>query len=162
MEQIEIRSEKVRNLIGIIPPVLIRIGNLLILFLLLVIVIIGSFITVPNTIFCDVQVYKKKDSDTLQLAIISTPKIITKPIEKGKSLKIYKGGVLLYKGTLDERLDNIKIHPDMLQVFVPISLTETIITKEQMSFFLENNTHLICEIEIDNQPIIKNIFKSFF
>ena len=44
-EQIELRSEKVRNLIGEMPPFLIRWGNaiLLIIWLLLVIIAIGLF-----------------------------------------------------------------------------------------------------------------------
>lgn len=117
-------------------------------------------IKVPNILSCDVQVHEQKDG-AVQLAVVSISKIITKPVEKGKLVKIYKNGVLLYNGTLDKKIDTIDISSDKLQLFVPISLSETIITKEQMILFLGDNSHLVCEIEIDNQPIINSIFKSF-
>jgi hypothetical protein len=157
MEQIEIRSEKIRNFIGVIPPFFIRLGNLLIFSLLIILFIVGNFIKIPNTLSCDIQIVRVQN-DNIQLAIVSISKIITTPIEKGKPVKIYKDGVLLYNGTLNKQLDKIKILPEKLQVFLPVSLSDTIITKEQMYLFLENNVHLICEIEIDNQPIIKIIF----
>jgi hypothetical protein len=160
MEQIEIRSEKVRNFIGGIPPFLIRLGNLLIFSLLIIFFIIGNLIKIPNTLSCEVQIIREQNDDTIQLVIVSVTKIITKPIETGKSVKIYKDGVLLYNGTLNKQLDMIRILPDTLQVFLPVSLTDTIITKEQMHLFLENNTRLICEIEIETQSLIKSIFRS--
>jgi hypothetical protein len=157
MEKIELRSEKVRNLVGIIPPFLIRLGNLFIFFLLMIILIIGSLIKVPSIISCNVQVFEQEN--TVQLAVVSISKLITDPIEKGKSVKIYKDGVLLFKGILDKKIDQIDITTSNFRVFIPISLPQTITTKEQMKLFLNNNSHLICEIEIDNQSIIKNIFK---
>lgn len=38
MERIELRSEKVRNLIGTVPPVLVRIGNICLITLLAVLI----------------------------------------------------------------------------------------------------------------------------
>jgi len=159
MEQIEIRSEKIRNLIGIIPPNLIRIGNLLIFILLVVMIIIGSFIKVPNILACNVQAYKKDDG-TVALAVVSISKAISQPIEEGKSLKIYMDGVLLYTGKLNEKIDKIIVSLDTLKIFIPVTLDETITTKEQMTFILENSACFICNIEIDNQPIINNIFRN--
>ena len=40
-EKIELRSEKVRNLIGEIPPLLIRWGNTILLVILVLLAIIG-------------------------------------------------------------------------------------------------------------------------
>lgn len=40
-EKIELRSEKVRNLIGEIPPLLIRWGNTILLAILILLAIIG-------------------------------------------------------------------------------------------------------------------------
>ncbi len=40
-EKIELRSEKVRNLVGEIPPLLIRWGNTILLIILILLAIIG-------------------------------------------------------------------------------------------------------------------------
>jgi hypothetical protein len=157
MEQIELRSEKVRNLIGIIPPFLIRLGNLFIFFLLGIILIIGNLIKIPTIVTGEVQVFEKEK--TIELAVVSLSKLITVPIEKGQPVKIYKDGVLLYRGSLSKKLDKLDISTENFPVFIPISLPQTINIKEQMELSLENNSYLICEIEIDNQSIFKNIFK---
>jgi hypothetical protein len=43
-EKIELRSEKVRNLIGQMPPFLIRWGNTILIVVLLLLVIAGYFV----------------------------------------------------------------------------------------------------------------------
>ena len=43
-EQVELRSEKVRNLIGQMPPFLIRWGNTILFFILVALVAIGSWL----------------------------------------------------------------------------------------------------------------------
>jgi hypothetical protein len=80
MEKIELRSEKVRNFIGIIPPFLIRLGNIFIFFLLIMILITGYVVKLPNTVSCDVQVCEREGN--VQLAVTSVSKLIITPIRK--------------------------------------------------------------------------------
>lgn len=47
-ENIELRSEKVQNIIGRIPPKLVRYGTFYIIILLLVLILAAIYIELPN------------------------------------------------------------------------------------------------------------------
>ena len=48
-DDIELRSEKVRNLLGEMPPSLVRWGTVIIIVLFLVLLLIGCFMPYPHT-----------------------------------------------------------------------------------------------------------------
>ena len=47
-DEIELRSEKVRNLLGEMPPSLVRWGTVIIIVLFLILLLIGCFMPYPH------------------------------------------------------------------------------------------------------------------
>lgn len=68
-DNIELRSEKVRNLIGQVPPVIIRAG-ISVIFIIILILLIGSwFFKIEYTIKTTAAIYQNNDSLIIQLKI---------------------------------------------------------------------------------------------
>ena len=59
--QVEIKSEKVQNIIGQIPPILLRYGTAIIFLSLLVLIFIASIIPYKHTIDTTIMVQKTSD-----------------------------------------------------------------------------------------------------
>ncbi len=132
---IELRSEKVRNIVGQIPPLLIRQGVLIIGLTLLVLFIISSFVPYKKTIPVEITIYK------------------TPQIEKITALN---DGVLL--------LDSILQEAEANQVIGNLLFNDTILpikskTKGKIIWNLQNNdsvrknTLLCVVIPLQNKAI---------
>lgn len=152
---LELRSEKVRNIIGQVPPVLIRTGNLLIFIALIVFLSIGYFVKSPELLRFDVETVAGENGTEFML--VSTLKVITSPIPKGCIVRIYKKNVLLFTGKLEQRIDSVNISDKNTRVILPISIPDTIVSPDGMKVSLSENTKLQCEIELENKPTIKKI-----
>lgn len=81
-DNIELRSEKVRNLIGQIPPVIIRAG-ISVIFIIILILLIGSwFFKFEYTIKTTAAIYQNNDSLIIQLKIPANEISKIKPGQK--------------------------------------------------------------------------------
>lgn len=67
MPKIELRSEKVRVLIGAVPPSLIRYGNICLMILLMILFILANIIKLPNNMECDVIAQEGSDQSLFLL-----------------------------------------------------------------------------------------------
>ena len=61
-KEIELRSEKVRNIVGQVPPVILRKGILIISFAIFVLLVIAWFLPYPETITIKIKLYSTPQS----------------------------------------------------------------------------------------------------
>lgn len=156
-QDIQLRSEKVRHIIGQVPPVLIRTGNLLIFVALIVLLSVGCFVKSPVLLRFNVEAVKCKNGTEFML--VSTPQAITSPIPGGCIVRIYKKNVLLFTGKLEKQIDSINISNKNIHFILPMTVPNTIVSSDGIKISLAVNTDLRCEVELENKPIIKKIFR---
>lgn len=156
-QDIQLRSEKVRHIIGQVPPVLIRTGNLLIFVALIVLLSIGCFVKSPVLLRFNVEAVECKNGTEFML--VSTPQAITSPIPEGCIVRIYKKNTLLFTGKLEKQIDSINISNKNIHFILPMSVPDTIVSPDGIKISLSNNVELQCEVELENKPIIKKIFR---
>lgn len=159
MEKIELRSEKVRSLIGSIPPTLVRYGNICLIGLISILICLAYFVEIPNTIDCNLIVEEKDNSS--KLIITSCSKFINEKIAKGTPVSVYKNNDLIFTGFLSSDLENVFLTEDNVETYLPIDLPETIIINNQIHLGLKRGANLRAQIEINNQSILRNIFNRF-
>lgn len=156
MKTIELRSEKVRNIIGSIPPILVRTGNILVIIFISVLLGVSSIIKVPNTVNCEIIIEKKSDNGAI-LKIISLKKIITKPIKKGAKVRVYIDNDFLFTGKLSSNLSHIELKDNKINI-APLSL-DKIILNEKMMLTISEKSKLNGVIFLDENSILESVFK---
>jgi hypothetical protein len=77
-KDIELRSEKVRNIVGQIPPILLRRGITIISFILLSLFVSAYFIPYPETIHLDIQLQDVSNSEKIKGTAHCSPLIKSK------------------------------------------------------------------------------------
>lgn len=110
-DNIELRSEKVRSIIGQIPPWIIRSG-ISVIFLVVVALLIGSYhFKYPYTITTTVEFVKKDNSI---IGIIKIPANEISKVKKGQEVEIYFDNVknlngFVFKSTINEVSNTVNI-----------------------------------------------------
>lgn len=159
MEKIELRSEKVRNLIGVVPPILVRMGNICLIMLLATLFILAYFIKIPNVVDCNVIVEENDNSTKLLLS--SCSKIINEIIPQGTLVSIYKNNDLLFTAILSQDLERINLTGDNYEVLLPLEVPENIIINNTIRLELKNKASLNAKIELDNHSILQSVFSKY-
>jgi hypothetical protein len=86
-ENIELRSEKVRNIIGIIPPIIIRYGIGIIISVLILLISAAFFIPYPKNLNIDIIILSDKKSYNFY-AEAYIPYSVISQIKKGMPVQI--------------------------------------------------------------------------
>lgn len=154
MEKVEIKSEKVRTLMGKIPPIIIRMGNICILGIITVLFISSSIIKVPTTVSVDAVVRNKQGY--MKIYIQSISKVIETPIHKGCIVKVYNQNRLLAKGFLSNDINTIVITGNGQKLEKEILVEEESRDKKINIRYLEG-CHLKATIEIKKESLIERI-----
>lgn len=160
MEKIELRSEKVRNLIGTVPPTLVRFGSICLIALLTILVAVAYFVKIPNVMDCNIVIEEKDDST--KFIVTSCSKIVHKIISKGTPVYVYKNNDLLFTGFLSCDLENVYLSRNNFEVNLQIEVPENILINNQIRLDLKNGATLSAKIKLDNQSILKNVFNMFY
>lgn len=66
-DNIELRSERVRNIIGQIPPIMVRIGSCIVFFIVFLLFLFAAFIPYPENVKCKIEL-ENTNNDTIMLA----------------------------------------------------------------------------------------------
>lgn len=156
MEKIELRSEKVRNIIGAIPPLLVRVGNICLITLLAILFSMAYFIKIPNELECNVIV-KECDNST-KLLLTSCPKMVNEIVPKGTLVSIYKDNDLLFTTTLIQDVKHISLTENNYEILLPIDVPENIIINNTIQLELKNKANLNAKIKLDNHSILQSVF----
>lgn len=110
-DNIELRSDKVRSIIGQIPPWIIRSGMMIILLVVVSLLIGSYYFKYPYTITTTVEFVKKDNSF---IGIVKIPANEISKIEKGQEVEIYFDEIeningLMFKSTLNEISNDVTI-----------------------------------------------------
>jgi|GEM_PF-5977913 hypothetical protein len=154
MEKIELRSEKVRNIIGIVPPFIVRAGNLSLFLLVIILLVVSSLVRVPVKLHC--SAVTEINNDSIVLHINSMDKLLTEPIDKGKLVNVYKNDRLLFTGTTIIALTKVNLYNDGIKTVLPLKVNREIYNNN-MKYVINDELELICEILLDDRSIFENI-----
>ncbi|PKP11214.1 MAG: hypothetical protein CVU08_12645 [Bacteroidetes bacterium HGW-Bacteroidetes-3] len=110
-DNIELRSDKVRSIIGQIPPLIIRSGISVILLVIIVLLIGSCYFKYPYTITTTVEFSQIGNS---YIGIVKIPANEISKVKKGQEVEIYFENIknlngLMFKSTLDEISNKITI-----------------------------------------------------
>lgn len=146
---IELRSEKARNIIGKVPPILLRIGTMIITSVVVVILALMYYIPYPQTISLDVETIRTNQGYIASGVI---------PIKDAKSIKVkQKVDILLYslKGDFSTKgeVNNI-IEVNTGNACVEI-LIDTVGVDARLSYMPSGSATII----ISSLPILKRLIK---
>jgi hypothetical protein len=154
MENIELRSEKVRNLIGSIPPVIVRLGNILVLCFILILFALSNFIKIPNTVKCNIMA--KGDRGHLTYHITSIERVINYPLPKDSKVYIYSDNELIEVARLRTSLNEISLSGENIDVDIPLYLDDKC-NGVGVQVNINPGTTLRCEIVLDDISILNHI-----
>ena len=154
MEKIELRSEKVRNIIGIVPPSIVRAGNLSLFLLVIILLAVSSLIRVPVKIHC--SAVTQINNDSIVLLINSMDKLLTEPISKGRLVNVYKNDRLLFTGTTIMELTEVSLYNDGIKTALQLKVNREIYSNN-MKYVINNKLELNCEILLDDRSVFENI-----
>ena len=110
-KNIELRSDKVRSIIGQIPPWIIRSGITIILLVIIALLVGSYYFKYPYTISTSVEFVKKDNSF---VGIIKIPANEISKVKKGQKVEIYFDKVknvngLTFKSRIKEISNNVTI-----------------------------------------------------
>ena len=113
MEQIELRSEKVRNIIGQIPPSIIRYGIIVIFLIIIILLTVSYFFKFPETI--NTTAYFKIKNDTL-VTYVNIPANSINKVKKGNKVIIILDNIL--------NLNNEKVETQITEIDKNITINK--------------------------------------
>ena len=155
IDNIELRSDKVRSIIGQIPPWIIRNGILVILLVITSLLIGSYYFKYPYTITSTIEFIKK---DTSFVGIIKIPANEISKIKKGQEVEIYFENVkningLSFKTSLKEISNKITVIDKNGFYTAKINKVENLNIKEL--------TKGIAKIKTDEISFFERIIKPF-
>lgn len=111
LDNIELRSDKVRTIIGQIPPWIIRSGIMVILIVVIALLVGSYYFKYPYTITTTVEFVKKDNSF---IGIVEIPANKISKIKKGQEVEIYfdklkNANGLTFKSKIDDVSNNVTI-----------------------------------------------------
>lgn len=125
-KDIELRSEKIKNIIGQIPPLLIRYGNSILCFVFLLLIILATCIPFPHKVNMDIYFELDKMEETKLSAIIFVPSNMILQLQRAKeirfSLDIYQNDIFVPTKIDSISLEKRIFNQDLYQkIFVAMS-----------------------------------------
>jgi len=161
-DNIELRSEKVRNIIGKIPPRIVRIG-ISVLFLIVLIVLFGSyFFRYPETVQGEANLLSRVDSSSNYYVQATLPyRFITKIHQQQSALIEMEGYDKSRYGLLRGRLIEVFPTPITLRGMnffkVTIRLDDGMITTQKKTIPFYPNMKGDARIVVGEQPLLEKL-----
>ncbi|MFI3322826.1 MAG: hypothetical protein R3Y50_09935 [Rikenellaceae bacterium] len=150
-DNFELRSEKVRNVIGGIPSVTIRIGTTVLAMVIFVIITLMYCIPYPRTVTFDISI-NLFDKDYIAVSNVDVEDV--KFLERGQNAR-----VLLLSVSGDYMLDGVvsKISQMRGEALIQIKFSQS---KEYVNL-LSTQPNGEATVVISNKPLLKNLIDSF-
>lgn len=115
---IDLRSEKVSEIIGRIPPKIIRYGNLIFVGIFVLLLFIASLIPIPNKLICRVS---SSDNNSMTLLFDEVP---NKPVSRGDEIELFYDNTKIISGTITRVSDSLIIDNSCLQLKIEVLVSE--------------------------------------
>lgn len=158
MEKIELRSEKVRNIIGKIPPYVIRSGITLIIILSVSILINCAFISVPVFIECKVTI-KNQDNKLVVEKIYFDDNInLNNKITKNSLIILSLGNNEMCQLKFNSDITDYSISSDGIYIVNPNIIMPGIIHSGHTNLSIENDIMLNGRIQLKKISLLSSFF----
>lgn len=155
---IELRSEKVRNIIGKIPPLLIRSGISFMTFIVSVLLLTGWFVPYPENLRIPIEIKSNKEQDVQAIAYIPYSYITQLKTEMSVEVELERYSARNYgyiKGVICSKNKNI-IRQGEERYFTVIIRLFYSNTKIEIMEQMKGQAFIL----ISNESILKHIFKT--
>jgi len=162
-DNIELRSEKVRNIIGQIPPRIIRLG-ITVIFVIIIGILIGTYFFEYNyTIETTAIIKQKNDTTFIEIRIPANEK---NKVKKGHSVILSFGNIQnLYNQKVETEIQGI---PKLIQIenkqgfyLAKITIVDNLMTTENEKIVLSEKIVLKAEIITDKISFFDRIIRPF-
>ncbi|MBS9768012.1 MAG: hypothetical protein KGV44_10805 [Flavobacteriaceae bacterium] len=150
MDKIELRSEKVRNIIGAIPPFIVRLGNVFLVLIIATLFLVAMIVEIPKSV--EGVVVVKGDS----LYLTEIDKIIDSKIPKGVEVKIFKEGKLFYNGFTQKAITEVSLKAKVINVEIPIKINKKV-NNGAISFSVSDGVKFDCKIILPSSSLWNEI-----
>lgn len=149
---IELRSQKVRNIIGSIPPIIVRIGHILIVYILVFLVFLAKTVEIPNELNCNLKYIKKLD-DNIILEITSFEKPIFNKIPPNTPIEIFYKNKPIFESKLISSIDSIRLSENII-------ITKSIVNvnNKNIKIDIDSSTPLEGKIKLSSDTIWNYLF----
>lgn len=158
MEKIELRSEKVRNIIGKIPPYVIRLGITLIIIMSVLILVNCSFISVPVFVDCKVMIKKDKNKLIVDKILFNNDMNLNNKIDRNSSLNLFLGNTSICQLKFDSDVTDYSISNDGIYVENPNVIMPNAIQFKYANFSIEKDIVLNGKIELKRISLLSSFF----
>lgn len=157
-EKIELRSEKVRNIIGEVPPVLVRSGIGIIFGLILLLFIAMYFIPYPETLKVEVIVTSASTHSVVAYADALVPFVYANQLEKDMEVRVDMEGYAeqdygLVKGTVTEVSGQLVTYSNKNYIIVKLLLHDNNYTE------LQTNMKGVASIMLSDKTLWEHLFR---
>jgi hypothetical protein len=166
-KEIELRSEKVRNIVGQIPPVLLRRGITIISLVLLVLLVSAYFVPYPETVHFDIALQSREDTEIIRGAGYCSPLIKSK-LKEGQMVNME---LLGYPSTLfglvEGRISTISPISETNTSGEPVFKIEILFPGELQTSYHQTIPYYpqmqgTGTVLLSNEPILKRFILSIF
>lgn len=148
-ENIELRSEKVRGIIGEIPHAIVRVGISVLFFVMLLLLFICYFIKVPTLIECDV---KARHGNKLMITADEM-----RDIPVGSSYQLKYNNAVIYTDTIKCTENTTSIDQGKVIYSIVMSLPDTI-RFEGRNIVINDYSSLKATIKTSDQRLLHKYF----
>lgn len=157
MEKIELRSEKVRNIIGKIPPHVIRSGITLIIILSVLILINCAFISVPVFIECRVTIRNQDNKLVVEKIYFDDNINLNNKIIKNSPIILSLGNNEMCQLEFNSDITDYSISSDGIYIVNPnIIVSGSIIHSGQTNLSIENDIMLNGRIQLKKISLLSS------
>lgn len=157
-KDIPIRDENVQEILSSTPRWMIRWGNLLFLFLVLLILFLSWLIKYPDTVSDSILITKSKDNKNY-IGIITSKKYAFQKVEAGQKVHI---SLLVYpeteNGILEGVVDTVYWNKQSKEYVSKIKLSTGLETTYGVKLNPETNLKALAKIIIKDKRLIENFF----
>jgi len=157
MEEIELRSEKVRNIMGVIPPYIIKTGITTIIILSAIIFISCSIISIPVFIDCDVTI--NKDKLSIQRIRLDRGVEVNETIKKNTPLEIILENQNIYNVYFDADISKLSVQNDGIYINNPSLYIPKILSLGNISYSIDDNIILRGRIRLRDINLLSHLLE---
>lgn len=158
-QDINLRDENVQEILTSVPHWMIRWGNILFLFLVLLIIFISWLIKYPDTVSDNVLIEKSTDNKNY-IGVVSSKKIAFQKVEEGQKVQI---SLFAYpeseNGILLGVVDTVYWNKSSKEYISKIKLSNELVTTYEVKVNPETNLDGLAKIIIKDKRLIENFFK---
>lgn len=155
MDNIELRSEKARNIIGQIPPLIMRIGITIIFAIVIVLLLFAYYFKYPYLIAVEGKIISNSNNSYCEIKV---PSIYESEIKASQKITIYLNNISYLKSsTIESKIEkinnNIEVYSKGAYIYAVILLPSN------YKFIFKQNIDIKAEIKIGDYSLVERYIK---